>query len=93
MDSTYVFANDNGTFVCFLDYEEEDDFDSFLSFVFAKLDVKQSSMVESPYSLLVEFAFRGTQLLATYSSDAGCHLRIPPGSELSAKEIVEQCYN
>ena len=30
MKKTYTFDNENGTFISFLDYEEEDDFETFL---------------------------------------------------------------
>ena len=92
MKKTYSFSNNNGIFVCFLDYEEEDDFEIFLPFVCMKLGVEVPSTILTPYSLMAEFDYDGNALIASYNSDAGCYLRIPPDSKLSADAITKLCY-
>jgi hypothetical protein len=92
MKKTYTFDNQNGTFISFLDYEEEDDFEAFLAFVSDKLGVPVPEARLSPYSVFTELSYSGSILTAACGSDAGCYLRIPPESQLSADEIVEKCY-
>lgn len=92
MKKTYSFRNENGTFVCFLDYEEEDDFEMFLPFVCERLEVEVPLTTVTPYSLMAEFDYGGSSLVASYNADAGCYLRIPPNSNLSADAIIERCY-
>lgn len=92
MKKTYTFDNQNGTFISFLDYEEEADFDAFLVFISGKLNVPIPETRQSPYSVIAEFGYCETLLTAAYGSDAGCYLRIPPESQLSAGEIIEKCY-
>jgi len=92
MKKTYKFENDNGIFISFLDYESEDDFSSFLAFLSAKMSIPRPLITVSPYSLIAEFEFRGAILDASYDTDAGCSLRIPPDSELSAEAVIGLCY-
>jgi hypothetical protein len=92
MKKIYTFTNANGTFVCFLDYEEEGDFADFLSLVCGKLELEMPQIAETPYSLVAEFDYGGARLSAAYSTDAGCHLRIPPNTKMSAQTIVEKCF-
>ncbi len=92
MKKTYSFKNENGTFVCFLDYEEEGDFETFLLFVCERLGVVEPLTTVTPYSLMAEFEYAGSELIASYNSDAGCYLRIPPGSTLPANTLIDQCY-
>jgi hypothetical protein len=92
MKKTYTFSNANGTFVCFLDYEDEGDFKDFLSFVCGKLDLDVPLISETPHSLVAEFEYGETSLSASYITDAGCHLHIPSDTEWLAGAIVEKCY-
>jgi hypothetical protein len=92
MKKTYTFANENGTFISFFDYEEEKDFEAFLAFVSRKLGIETPEINQSPYSIFAELQYVETSLTAAYGSDAGCYLRIPQQSQLSAGEIVEKCY-
>lgn len=92
MKKTYAFDNENGTFISFLDYEEEDDFEAFLAFVAGKLGVPIPETRRSPYSVIAELRYSETPLTAACGSDAGCYLCIPPESQLSAGEIIEKCY-
>ena len=92
MKDTYTFSNENGTFVCFLHYENEEDFTEFLSFVCDKLRVDMPPITETPYSLIAVFEYSGVDLSATYETDAGCNVGIPPDTKVSAKTIVEKCY-
>jgi hypothetical protein len=92
MRKTYTFENENGTFISFLDYESEDDFETFLAFISGKLGVPIPETSLSPYSIFAELKYSETPLTAAYGSDAGCYLRIPPESQLCAREIVEKCY-
>lgn len=92
MKDTYTFSNENGTFISFLDYEDEGDFPDFLSFFCKKLGLEVPSITETPYSLIAEFNYGGTDISASYGADAGCYVRIPPDAGLSARTIVEKCY-
>jgi hypothetical protein len=92
MKKTYTFSNENGTFICFLDYEEEDDFKTFLPFVCEKLGVAVPPTTVAPYSLIAELDYANSSLTASYNADAGCYLRISPESKLSAEAIIERCY-
>lgn len=92
MKKTYIFSNENGVFISFLDYEGEDEFEMFLGFVCRKLGVPIPLTTASPYSPIAEFKYANTPLIASYNTDAGCYLHILPGSQLSAELVVEQCY-
>lgn len=92
MEKTYTFGNENGTFIDFLDYEEEVDFEAFLAFISEKLEVPIPEARLSPYSVFAELRYSQTTLTAGYGSDAGCYLRIPPKSQLTAAEVIEKCY-
>lgn len=92
MKKTYSFKNENGTFVCFLDYEEEQSFEIFLPFICEKLGITVPNITVAPYSLIAEFNYADTSLIASYNSDAGCYLRIPSESNLSPDSITEICY-
>ena len=92
MKDTYTFSNENGTFVCFLSYENEEEFAEFLSFVCDKLGLKVPSITETPYALVAEFDYGGTVISASYGAEAGCYVRIPPDAGLSARNIIEKCY-
>lgn len=92
MKKNYIFNNENGTFISFLDYEEEEDFEAFLAFISSKLEVPIPETHLSPYSIFTELRYSETLLTAAYGHDAGCYLRIPSKSDLSAREIIEKCY-
>lgn len=93
MKKTYLFSNNNGTFVCFNDYENEDDFDEFLSFVCGKIHVAIPPKVQHPYSMTAELVFSGVPVIAMFHSDAGCCLRFDSVNQSLANEIVGICYD
>lgn len=92
MKRTYIFENAYGTFISFLDYEDEGDFKDFVDFVCSGLQLTHSDIIQTPYSRSAKLKARGGSLFASWSSDAGCHIRIPLEADLSAIEIVDKLY-
>jgi hypothetical protein len=92
MKKTYTFSNGNGTFICFLDYEEEADFETFLTYVCERLGIDVPPTSVAPYSLIAEIAYENVQITASCNTDAGCYLRLPLDSKLAPEAIVQTCY-
>ena len=92
MNKTFTTSNQNGTYISFLEYEYEEDFESFLTFLSSKLNFEASPVSRGPYSLLVEIVVDGSALTASYNTDADCYLYIPAGVKLTSDEIIKRCF-
>ena len=92
MKKTYSFASENGTFVCFNEYSEEDDFPGFRAFLARALNTVVPSPQENPYSLTSEFKVSGRNVVAMFHGDSGCCIRVEPGDDAVAEQIVRACY-
>lgn len=92
MKKTYSFKNMNGSFICFIDYDTEADFDTFLKFICGKLNITLPPVSISPYSVYANIKVDGNILTASYNSDAGCYLFIPTESDLSPEELLSKIY-
>lgn len=92
MPKTHILEKENGTFIFFFEYGNEEKFDSFLKFICKKLKVSIPHVENSPYSFFAYIEYDGEVLTA--SSDGGfeCYLHIPKNSQISAKKLVKRCY-
>ncbi|MDR2858459.1 MAG: hypothetical protein LBV50_11525 [Novosphingobium sp.] len=92
MKNTYSFEKENGIFICYLNYEDEDDFRDFLNFVCQKLGLPVPEITEAAYATLAVLGVEGISVTASYNTDTGCYLHFPLGCNVLAKKVIQKCY-
>ena len=90
MNKASIYRKDNGTFIFFRDYQNEEDLEAFLAFVCGRLGVEVPPEHVIVYAWIAEFEYADTVLTASW--DYVCYLHIPPESKLTAETIIEKCY-
>jgi hypothetical protein len=82
----------NGIFMIFNNYDKEDDFPSFLSFLTSHLGVKMPNIEQHPYSLTADIQMPDGILTAMFHDDTGCCVRLASNDETLANQIAIACY-
>ena len=89
MKKTYCFTNENGIFICFNQFESEDDFYEFIDFLKLRLGFSIENIKQSPYSITGDGNFNGTRITLMYDGFAGCCLRLELNQQALTDNLVD----
>ena len=91
MEKFYKFENNNGIYVCFNEYQYEEDYPEFLELISKKMNIELPSSWQGPYSIYSEFEYAGHTFVAMFDGYTGCCLliRTAPDAGIIAEEIFK----
>jgi len=87
MKITYKFNNDNGTYLCFGEFEYEEDFPRFLAGISERFNITEPEPRQGPYSVTADFVWLESNLIAMFHEDTGCCIVVPIDSSKVVEEI------
>lgn len=73
----YLTKEDKGLFIFFLDYEGEENFEGFLTFLTDEFGMITGEINVYPYNLYADVIYKGIQISATSDDAVGCYLFFP----------------
>lgn len=85
------FIEENGIFIVFGDYSNEEDFPLFLKFIEEKLGVTVEPLEEIVYLIIAEFQLDNHKLKAIFDDQFGSMIKVESNHEILADEIIKKC--
>lgn len=70
--ATHKFANDHGVYLCFNEFQYEENFPQFLSELSKQLNVSEPDSKQGPYSITAELEYCGESLIVMFHENTGC---------------------
>lgn len=90
MKPIYCFSNQNGMFVCFNTFQEEDQFEEFLLFIKEKLLFVVNNTQQGPYSIIGKCEYNKNEFTVMFHEDTGCCIRVENEQQVLFDEILEK---
>lgn len=85
------FQQENGIFLIFNDYENEDDFPEFLEMLKIKLGANVKNVEVIVYCIAAQIIINNVEIIGFFRDDLGCYLKLDVNEISFADEIIAKC--
>lgn len=82
---------ENGIFLFFIDYENEDDFPEFLEMLKIKLGANVKNVEVIVYCIAAQIIINNVEVIGFFRDDVGCYLKLDVNETSFADEIIAKC--